>query len=152
MLPFILDSRYSPDACRPAGAMLFGSLEQPIIQSDTITDRGCFMNLTVTRFYFHPSDPYRRTPVGIVSRRISPFPIVSCWYLYIYVYGWKKRKDPTMEFFFFFYSSLLPISRDFRDFSPQIGSSNRLLFPFTLREGIRSIIGLCREKTRNRKN
>lgn len=81
--------------------MLFGSLEQPIIQSDTITDRGCFMNLTVTRFYFHPSDPYRRTPVGIVSRRISPFPIVSCWYLYIYVYGWKKRKDPTMEFFFF---------------------------------------------------
>lgn len=135
--------------------MLFGSLEQPIIQSDTITDRGCFMNLTVTRFYFHPSDPYRRTPVGIVSRQISPFPIVSCLGIYIYIYMYmdgKKGRIQRWNFFFFFYSSLLPISRDFRDFSPQIGSSNRLLFPFTLREGIRSIIGLCREKTRNRKN
>lgn len=104
MLPFILDSRYSPDACRPAGAMLFGSLEQPIIQSDTITDRGCFMNLTVTRFYFHPSDPYRRTPVGIVSRRISPFPIVSCLGIYIYIYMYmdgKKGRIQRWNFFFF---------------------------------------------------
>lgn len=84
--------------------MLFGSLEQPIIQSDTITDRGCFMNLTVTRFYFHPSDPYRRTPVGIVSRRISPFPIVSCLGIYIYIYMYmdgKKGRIQRWNFFFF---------------------------------------------------
>lgn len=93
--------------------------------------------------------PFRSLSTDAGWNRVATnFTVSNCFvprylYIYIYVYGWKKRKDPTMEFFFFFYSSLLPISRDFRDFSPQIGSSNRLLFPFTLREGIRSIIGLC---------
>lgn len=79
--------------------MLFGSLEQPIIQSDTITDRGCFMNLTVTRFYFHPIliDGRRLESCRDEFHRFQLFRAS----VFIYVYGWKKRKDPTMEFFFF---------------------------------------------------
>lgn len=88
--------------------MLFGSLEQPIIQSDTIT-RGCFMKLTVTRFYFHP--------ILIDGRRwnrvATNFTVSNCFvprYIYIYVDG---KRIQRWNFFIHACSSLLPICRDF---------------------------------------
>lgn len=41
-------------------------------------------------------------------------------FIYIYICIWMEKKEGSNDgIFFFFYSSLLPISRDFRDFSPQ---------------------------------
>lgn len=89
--------------------MLFGSLEQPIIQSDTIT-RGCFMKLTVTRFYFHP--------ILIDGRRwnrvATNFTVSNCFVpRYIYIYMWMEKGSNDGIFFIHACSSLLPIRRDF---------------------------------------
>lgn len=80
--------------------MLFGSLEQPIIQSDTITDRGCFMNLTVTRFYFHPIliDGRRLESCRDEFHRFQLFR--AGIYIYMYMDG-KKGRIQRWNFFFF---------------------------------------------------
>lgn len=87
--------------------MLFGSLEQPIIQSDTIT-RGCFMKLTVTRFYFHP--------ILIDGRRwnrvATNFTVSNC-FVPRYIYMWMEKGSNDGIFFIHACSSLLPIRRDF---------------------------------------
>lgn len=74
LLPFIRFSLFSRH-WRP-GAMLFGSLEQPIIQSDTIT-RGCFITLAVTRFYFLPILIGEFNPTRHEFHRFNDF---TSWY------------------------------------------------------------------------
>lgn len=81
--------------------MLFGSLEQPIIQSDTITDRGCFMNLTVTRFYFHPIliDGRRLESCRDEFHRFQLFRAS----VFIYVCIWMEKKEGSNDGIFFFF-------------------------------------------------
>lgn len=83
--------------------MLFGSLEQPIIQSDTITDRGCFMNLTVTRFYFHPIliDGRRLESCRDEFHRFQLFR--ASVFIYIYICIWMEKKEGSNDGIFFFF-------------------------------------------------
>lgn len=85
--------------------MLFGSLEQPIIQSDTIT-RGCFMKLTVTRFYF--------LPILIDGRRwnrvATNFTVPNCFTPRLLYITWEKEGSDDGFFFYSHYSCVLSSS------------------------------------------
>ena len=122
--------------------MLFGSLEQPIIQSDTIT-RGCFMKLTVTRFYFHP--------ILIDGRRwnrvATNFTVSNC-FVPRYIYMWMEKRSNDGIFLFthapLFFQFVVIFLRE------RIEQQ-----AFTLGENMmvtRRCVGLYRKKTRDRKN
>lgn len=55
------------------------------------------------------------------NRVATNFTVSNCFVLvFIYICIWMEKKEGSNDgIFFFFYSSLLPISRDFRDFSSQ---------------------------------
>lgn len=66
--------------------------------------------------------PFRSLSTDAGWNRVATnFTVSNCFVLvFIYICIWMEKKEGSNDgIFFFFYSSLLPISRDFRDFSPQ---------------------------------